>query len=152
MDLGRENRRRELDGDDSLLASVAGVPLTRMARVALCVIWAGFWAARVLLTAATAHISPVHAKLLLSELLGSGPVDQAFSICMIWLTIEVAAIIFTMVSGGIKMLIAKTPKSLKSSVLEGLTEGFTPEELEAIAARMRKARQEKAAKKNGQGG
>ena len=50
------------------------------------------------------------------------------------------------------MLIAKTPKSLKSSVLEGLTEGFTPEELEAIAARMRKARQEKAAKKNGQKG
>lgn len=50
------------------------------------------------------------------------------------------------------MLIAKTPKSFKSSVLEGLTEGFTPEEWEAIAARMRKARREKDAEKNGEKG
>ena len=47
------------------------------------------------------------------------------------------------------MLIAKTPKGLKASILAGLTEGFTPEELEAIAAKMRKARQEKANKENG---
>ena len=90
-------RRREVDGDDSLLASVAGVPLTRMARVAVSLIWAGFWAARVLLTDAITHISPLNAKLLLSELLGLGPVDQAFSICMIWLRVEVAVIIFSMV-------------------------------------------------------
>ena len=147
--MGSEGRRRGVDGDDSLLASVAGVPLTRLARAAVSLIWAGFWAARVLLNDALTHISPLDTKLLLSELLGSGPVDQAFSICMIWLSVEVAVIIFSMVSGGIKMLIAKTPKGLKSSVLEGLTEGFTPEELEAIAAKMRKARQEKAAKKNG---
>ena len=50
------------------------------------------------------------------------------------------------------MLIAKTPKSLKSSVLEGLTDGFTPEELEAIAAKMRKARQERETRKNGKAG
>ena len=30
--MGKE-RRRDIDGDDSLLASVAGVPLTRLARV-----------------------------------------------------------------------------------------------------------------------
>ena len=50
------------------------------------------------------------------------------------------------------MLFAKTPKGLRASVIEGLTEGFTPEELEAIAARKRKAQQEKAAKRNGKKG
>ncbi len=50
------------------------------------------------------------------------------------------------------MLIAKTPKGLKASILDGLTEGFTPEELEAIAAKIRKAQQEKAAKKTGKEG
>ena len=123
-----------------------------MARIAVCVIWAGFWAARVLLTDAITHISPLDAKLLLSELLGPGPVDQAFSICMIWLTVEVAIIAADVVSGGTRMLFAKTPKSLKASILDGLTEGFTPEELEAIAAKMRQAREEKAAKKNGKKG
>ena len=140
--------RRGVDGDDSLLASVAGVPLTRLARVAVCAIWAGFWAARVLLTDAMMHISPLDAKLLSSELLGAGPVDQAFSICMIWLTVEVAIIAADVVSRGTRMLFAKTPKSLKASILDGLTEGFTPEELEAIAAKKRQARQEKADKKN----
>ena len=82
-------------------------------------------------------------------MLGEEAVGQAFSICMVWLTIEVVVIAFSLISGGIRMLIAKTPKGLKASILEGLTEGFTPEELEAIAAKMRKARQEKAAKENG---
>ena len=146
-----EGRRRGVDGDDSLLASVAGVPLTRMARIAVCVIWAGFWAARILLTDAMMHISPLDAKLLLSELVGSGPVDQAFSICIVWLTVEVVIITLDFVLGGIRMLIAKTPRGLKSAILEGLTDGLSPEELEAIAAKIRQARQEKAAKKNGKG-
>lgn len=47
------------------------------------------------------------------------------------------------------MLIAKTPKGFKASIIEGLTEGFTPEELEAIAAKKRQAQQEKAAKAKG---
>ena len=147
-----EGRRRGVDGDDSLLASVAGVPLTRMARIAVCVIWAGFWAARILLTDAITYISPLDAKLLLSELVGPGPVDQAFSICMIWLTVEVAIIAADVVSGGTRMLFAKTPKSLKASILDGLTEGFTVEELEALVEKKRKERQEKAAKKNGKKG
>ena len=145
-------RRRGVDGDDSLLASVAGVPLTRLARIAVCLIWAGFWAARVLLTDALVHFNALDIRAAFSELLGTGSVDQAFSICMIWLSVEVAIIGFSMISGGIKMLIAKTPKGLKASVLEGLTEGFTPEELEAIAARKRQAQQEKAAKRNGKKG
>lgn len=146
-----EDRRRGVDGDDSLLASVAGVPLTRMARIAVCVIWAGFWAARVLLTDAMMHVSPLDAKLLSSELLGPGPVDQAFSICMIWLTVEVAIITKDTIEAGVQMLIAKTPVGLKRRILQGLTEGLSPEELEAIAAKIRQARQEKTAKKNGKG-
>ena len=146
-----EGRRRGVDGDDSLLVSVAGVPLTRMARIAVCVIWAGFWAARILLTDAITYISPLDAKLLLSELVGPGPVDQAFSICMIWLTVEVAIITKDTVEAGVQMLIAKTPIGLKRRILRGLTEGLSPEELEAIAAKMRRARQEKATKKNGKG-
>lgn len=149
--MASEGRRHGVDGDDSLLASVAGVPLTRMARIAVCVIWAGFWAARILLTDAITHVSPLDAKLLSSELLGPGPVDQAFSICMLWLTVEVVIITLDFVVGGIRMLIAKTPRGLKSAILEGLTDGLSPEELEAIAAKIRQARQEKAAKKNGKG-
>ena len=149
--MDNEGRRRGVDGDDSLLASVAGVPLTRMARIAVCVIWAGFWAARVLLTDAMMHVSPLDAKLLSSELLGPGPVDQAFSICMIWLTVEVAIITKDTIEAGVQMLIAKTPVGLKRRILQGLTEGLSPEELEAIAAKIRQARQEKTAKKNGKG-
>ena len=115
-----EGRRRGVDGDDSLLASVAGVPLTRMTRIAVCVIWAGFWAARVLLTDAMMHISPLDAKLLLSELVGPGPVDQAFSICMVWLTVEVAVIARIIIGTGVEMLIAKTPKSWTEHILRGL--------------------------------
>jgi hypothetical protein len=71
---------------------------------------------------------------------------------MLWLSAEVAVIAIDFLSGGIRMLIAKTPKGLKASILDGLTEGFTPEELEAIAAKIRKAQQEKAAKKTGKEG
>ena len=99
---------------------MAGVPLTRLARIALCLIWSGFWAARVLLTDATAHISPLDAKLLLSELLEPGPVDQAFSICMIWLSVEVAVVIWSMLNTGATMLIAKTPKPFWEELLRRL--------------------------------
>ena len=142
-------RRRRVDGDDSLLASVAGVPLTRMARIAVCLVWAGFWAVRIALTDALYYFQRLSIKSALTELLGDQPVDQAFSICMVWLSVEVAVIGMAFLSGGIRMLIAKTPKGLKASILAGLTEGFTPEELEATAAKMRKARQEKANKENG---
>jgi hypothetical protein len=71
---------------------------------------------------------------------------------MLWLSAEVAVIAIEFLSRGIRMLIAKTPKGLKASILDGLTEGFTPEELEAIAAKIRKAQQEKAAKKTGKEG
>lgn len=71
-----ENKgRRGIDGDDSLLATLAGVPLTHLARVALCLIWAGFWAARILLTDALVYVNPLDVKWALSELLGAGPVD-----------------------------------------------------------------------------
>ena len=113
-------RRRGVDGDDSLLASVAGVPLTRLARVAVSLIWAGFWAARALLTDAITHISPLNAKLLVLELLGSGPVDQAFGICMIWLTVEVAVVFWGMLNTGATMLIAKTPKPFWEELLRRL--------------------------------
>lgn len=145
-------RRRGVDGDDSLLASVAGVPLTRMARIAVCMIWAGFWAARVLLTDALAHFNPLNVRAVFSELLGPEPVDQAFSICMIWLSVEVAIIAKDTVEAGVQMLIAKTPIGLKRRILRGLTEGLSPEELEAMAARIRRDQQEKAAKSNGKQG
>lgn len=147
--MDNEGRRRRVDGDDSLLASVAGVPLTRMARIAVCVIWTGFWAARVLLTDALFYFQQLRLKLAVSELLGENSVDQAFSICMIWLSVEVAIIIRDSIEAGLEMLIAKTPVGLKRRILQGLTEGLSPEELEGIAAKIRQARQEKAAKKNG---
>ena len=78
-----DRRRGRLDDDDSLLASFAGVPLTRMARIGLCLVWAGFWAARLLLTDALTYVNPVDVKSLLTELLGVGPFDQGFSICMV---------------------------------------------------------------------
>ncbi|MYC32358.1 MAG: hypothetical protein F4X64_04200 [Chloroflexi bacterium] len=138
--------RRGVDGDDSLLASVAGVPLTRLARVAVCAIWGGFWSARVLLTDALYYLQQLQVKLAISDLLGSDPVDQAFSVCMMWLTVEVIAIATNFVSGGIRMLIAKTPRGFKASIVAGAIDGLSLEELEAIIEKERKARQEKEAK------
>jgi len=123
-----------------------------VARIAVCVVWAGFWAARVLLTDAPVHFNPLNLRAVFSKLLGSEPVDQAFSICMIWLSVEVAVIVWSALKAGGRMLIAKTTPSFKKQLLEALTQDMTPEELEAIAARMRKAREEKAAKKNGKQG
>ena len=145
-----DDERRRIDGDDSLLASVAGVPLTRMARIGACFIWAGFWAARILLTDALFYIQQLRLKLAILESLGDGSVDQAFSICMIWLSVEVAIITKDSVEAGVQMLIAKTPVGLKRRILQGLTEGLSPEELEAMAAKIRKERAEKDAKAKGE--
>ena len=143
-------RRRRVDGDDSLLASVAGVPLTRMARIGACLIWAGFWATRILLTDALFYFQQLRLKLAIAESLGNDPVDQAFSICMVWLSVEVAIITKDSVEAGVQMLIAKTPVGLKRRILRGLAEGLSPEELEAMAAKIRKARAEKDAEAKGE--
>ena len=117
-----------------------------MARIALCLIWAGFWAARVLLTDALYHFQQLHLKAAILKLVGDEPVDQAFSVCMLWLSVEVAIITKDSVEAGVEMLIAKTPVGLKRRILRGLTEGLSPEELEAMAAKIRKERAEKDAK------
>ena len=118
--MDNEARRRRVEDDDSLLASVAGVPLTRMARIGLCFVWAGFWAARVLLTNALALLNALQLKPALLELLGQNAFDQGFSICMAWLTVEVAVIVRDIIGRGIQMLIAKTPISWTDRVLRGL--------------------------------
>ena len=118
--MDNEARRRRVEDDDSLLASVAGVPLTRMARIGLCFVWAGFWAARVLLTDALALLNALQLKPALLELLGQNAFDQGFSICMAWLTVEVAVIVRDIIGRGIQMLIAKTPISWTDRVLRGL--------------------------------
>ena len=144
-----EDRVRRRIDDDSLLASVAGVPLTRMARIGLCLVWAGFWAARVLLTDVLALLNPFQAKSVLLELIGQNAFDQGFSICMIWLTVEVAAISWTTLKTGANMLIAKTTPSLRQQVAETLT----IEQLEAVLERKReKERRKKEAKANGNKG
>ena len=56
----------------------------------------------------------------LLELLGENSFDQGFTICMAWLTIEVAAIIWDILKMGATMLIAKSPRSLTQSILRGL--------------------------------
>ncbi len=108
--MDREPRRWRVEDDDSLLASVAGVPLTRSARSGACLVWAGFWCARVLLTDALAHFNQGQWKTALLELLGENPFDQGFSICMAWLTVEVAVIAKNFLITGVLMLIAKTPR------------------------------------------
>lgn len=144
-----EDRVRRRIDDDSLLASVAGVPLTRMARIGLCFVWAGFWAARVLLTDVPALLNPFQVKPVLLELIGQNTFDQGFSICMVWLTVEVAAIAWATLKTGVNMLIAKTTPSLRRQVAESLS----LEELEAIVEKKReKERRKKEAKANGKKG
>ena len=147
--MGSKELRRGVDGDDSLLASVAGVPLTRLARVALCLIWAGFWAARVLLTDALYYFQQLSVKLALTELLGDQPVDQAFSICMVWLSVEVAIVTWVALKRGGKMLFAKTTPSFRQQVAETLT----IEQLEAVLEKKRReAQQKRDAKAKGKKG
>ena len=118
-----------------------------MARVGLCLIWC----ARVLFRCVAVH-QWRSLRAALRELRGESTFDQGLSICMAWLTVEVIVIAGDFMAGGIRMLIAKTPRGLKASILEGLTEGFTVEELEAIVAKKRQAWQEKTAKRNGKKG
>ena len=146
--MNSENRRSRVEDDDSLLASVAGVPLTRSARAGLCVVWAAFWAARFLLTDALPHLYALQLKSLASELLGEGPFDQAFSICMMWLTIEVAIIALNYAITGVIMLIAKTRrKSFRQELVETLIDSLPLENLENAEAILKRRREE--AKANG---
>ena len=139
---------RRFADDDSLLASVAGVPLTRMARAAVCLIWGGFWSARILLTDALPHFQGLQLKSALSEMLGADAVDQAFSICMIWLSIEVAVVIWGTLRMGVTMLIAKTPRPFWDELLRRLPR----EALKAELERREKADADKASEANGHKG
>ena len=87
---------------------------------ALCFVWAGFWAARVLLTDALTLLNPLQVKLALLELLGQNAFDQGFSICMVWLTAEVAVIARSIIGTVVEMLIAKTPISWTDRILRDL--------------------------------
>ena len=116
-----ERKPRRPAEDDSLLASVAGVPLTRSARVAVCLIWTSFWCARIFLTDATLYITTGQLRLTLLELLGKNAFDQGFSICMAWLTVEVAVTLVNLLLMGVSVLIAKTGKPLRVQMAETLT-------------------------------
>ena len=116
-----ERKPRRPAEDDSLLASVAGVPLTRSARVAVCLIWTSFWCARIFLTDATLYITTGQLRPALLELLGETAFDQGFSICMAWLTVEVAIILWTLLKRGLFMLIAKRSKPFWVQVAERLS-------------------------------
>lgn len=85
----------------------------------------------------------------LLELLGENSFDQGFTICMAWLTIEVATIVWDILKMGATMLIAKTSKPF----LEQLAERVPLETLEAIVEKKRrKAQQGKGEKSNGKPG
>ena len=140
--------------DDSLLASIAGVPLTKMARIAACLIWLGFWCSRVLLTDALT-LGFGDARLLAVGLLGENPFDQGFSLCMLWLSVEVAAIIGGALKGGFDMLIAKTPKGWAEGILDRMpldriravaARRLPTEELEAILAERRRTAEQNGSK------
>ena len=129
----KPRRPAPVEDDNSLLASIAGVPLTRSARVAVCLIWASFWCARIFLTDAPRYISAGQLRPALLELLGDNPFDQGFSICMAWLTVEVAVILWNLLKRGIFMLIAKRGKPFWVQVAERLS----IEDLEAILEKKR---------------
>ena len=125
--------RRPVEDDDSLLASVAGVPLTRSARAAVCLIWTTFWCARIFLTDAPLYIATGQLRPALLELLGENAFDQGFSICMAWLTVEVAVTLVNLLLTGVSALIAKTGKPFRLQVAETLTTA----DLEAILEKKR---------------
>ncbi len=133
-----------VEDDDALLSSVAGVPLTRLVRIGPCFVWAVFWCARFLLTDAMLYLSSLKLKSASSELLGVNPFDQGFSICMIWLSVEVAAIVWHILKMGVAMLIAKTSKPLRNMVLERLSR----EQLEAELEKRNKADANKPSEPN----
>ena len=146
--MNSENRRSRIEDDDSLLASVAVVPLTRSARIGAGLVWAAFWAARALLTNALPYINQGDWKSALLELIGENPFDQGFSICMAWLTIEVAIIALNYAITGVIMLIAKTRrKSFRQELVETLIDSLPLENLENAEAILKRRREE--AKANG---
>ena len=124
-------QRRSVE-DDSLLASVAGVPLTRSARIGACLIWAAFWCARLLLTDALLYINAGQLRPALLQLLGENAFDQAFSIGMVWLTVEVVVVIWNTLKTVAIMLIAKKGKPLIHVFVDNLSD----ENLELVAARV----------------
>ena len=139
-------QRSRLEDDDSLLASVAGVPLTRSARIGACLVWAVFWAARFLLTDALPYFNQGDWKSALPELLGENPFDQGFSICMAWLTIEVAITALNYAITGMIMLIAKTrKKSFRQELAEALVENLPLENLENVEAILKRRRNQAGA-------
>ena len=101
-----------------------------------------FWAARVLLTDALALLNALQVKPALLELLGQNAFDQGFSICMVWLTAEVAVIARSIIGTVVEMLIAKTPKSWTEHILRGLP-------LERLKAEVK--RRERSEPNNGSG-
>lgn len=139
---------RPVEGDDSLLASVAGVPLTRSARAAVCLIWTTFWCARIFLTDAPLYITTGQLRPALLELLGENAFDQGFSICMAWLTVEVAIILGNLLLTGGSVLIAKTAKPLRVQVAETLTTA----DLEAIMEKRRQKADSAKPPQNGKNG
>ena len=135
--MNSENRRSRIEDDDSLLASVAGVPLTRSARIGAGLVWAAFWSARALLTDALPYLNQGDWKSALLELIGENPFDQGFSICMAWLTIEVAVILWDYLKTGVLMLIAKTGKPF----IDILVDHLPSDKLDYVAERVEKRRQ-----------
>ena len=141
--MSNERQRSRIEDDDSLLASVAGVPLTRSARIGACLVWAVFWCARVLLTDALPYFNQGNWKSALLELIGENPFDQGFSICMAWLTIEVAIIVWNSLKRSIFMLIAKTSKkSFRQELMETLVNSLPLENLENVDAILAKRRKQ----------
>ena len=140
--MNTENQRPRIEDDDSLLASVAGVPLTRSARIGAVLVWAAFWATRTLLTDAIPHLNQGAWQPALLELLGENPFDQGFSICMAWLTIEVAIITGNAIKTGVFMLIAKSAKPAAEIVAENLS-------IERLEAILEKKRRQQQARSNG---
>ena len=125
-----ENQRSRIEDDDSLLASVAGVPLTRSARIGAALVWAAFWATRTLLTDAIPHLNQGNWKPALLELLGENPFDQGLTICMAWLTVEVAVILWNYLKTGVSMLIAKTGRPFWAELARRMPTSLLAAELE----------------------
>ena len=145
-------RRGSVEDDDSLLASVAGVPLTRSARIGACLVWGTFWCARALLTDAAQYFNQGDWKSALLELIGENPFDQGFSICMAWLTVEVAVILWNYLKAGVLMLIAKTGKPFIDILVEHLPADKLDYVAELVEKRRQSRKQADARKKQGDDG
>lgn len=140
---------RQSDVDNSFLSSVAGVPLTRLTRIGLCLVWSGFLVCLFSIERCVPVFRSVAAKIGAIGSAGRNPFDQGFSICMVWLTVEVAVIIWTALKAGGIMLFAKTTPSFRKQIAESLP----LEELEVIVEKKRKkALREQAAKDDGKKG